>query len=750
MGAAVLARAEGEPAEVRVPAEAAWTDTGLELSAGEAFQIEASGRARVLRSSWREWFFGIDYEPVVGPEGTYLWPYDPITRRVRFDGAACPLPSGAAGPAPAFGLIGKVGADGAPFYVGRRFDGAADRAGRLWLGINDGDRAGNRGAFTARIERPSISLGTPSSPAPTVLPGSSGAPVPQARVLLVYVDGLRPDVLREMAEAGFLPNLKRAFLDGGLDCANAFTTFPSNTLTANGALFTGLFPDRTAIKSQNQFERSALIPGRRKTGWRPAQRGPSYAVYDLLDKFSPEATDQFLRRRQIKTLAARLGSAYRFTVLPIVPVNPPTQWLHRAVNTIRNPFAAVVRIPVELDEINARYAIEELLGDPEARVIAVWLPLVDKVSHASPRGQFGTARRHLALVDRSLGKILMRLRQVHGEQDTYLILVSDHGHAGGETRPNRRCHLARELFNERFGCRVQVVGQLWDYPGSDRERFIFIDHQAFAQAAIYLPKGSYARGPWAPNTLGELMRYDLGPNRGVVNLPEALLAFKGREWEAGWPNPVDLVLIRLDARRVLVMRSPENQAIIHRAFGADGRAAYRYEPVRRVGQDPDGRIVAEPATVGMDPLGYLQDAALERAMGSVSAVGRWLADWHGEREWLRVTARSEYPDAVVAVARFFDWQPPVDDLALACTPDLVVTASRGWSFRSDEETGSDHGSLLPESMRISLFVAGPNIRHGVWPQPQRIVDVLPTVLEMIGEPYDPNALDGEAIRGIYE
>ena len=102
------------------------------------------------------------------------------------------------------------------------------------------------------------------------------------------------------------------------------------------------------------------------------------------------------------------------------------------------------------------------------------------------------------------------------------------------------------------------------------------------------------------------------------------------------------------------------------------------------------------------------------------------------------------------MATFFAWKPPVEDLAEARDPDLLVTASDGWSFRSDGGEGTDHGYPLATSMRISLFLAGPNIAHGVLPAPHRIVDVLPTILEMTGWPYDPKALDGKAIRGIYE
>jgi hypothetical protein len=53
-------------------------------------------------------------------------------------------------------------------------------------------------------------------------------------------------------------------------------------------------------------------------------------------------------------------------------------------------------------------------------------------------------------------------------------------------------------------------------------------------------------------------------------------------------------------------------------------------------------------------------------------------------------------------------------------------------------------------MRMTLILAGPNIPRGILARPQRIVDVLPTILEMVQQRHDPAALDGEAITGIYE
>jgi arylsulfatase A-like enzyme len=755
---AVLAAGLGVPVraeqEVVVPAQQAWTDTGVDVQGfGRPIRIRASGRAGVVSLKLKERLLGFDFDQHVGPEGTYAWPQHYWDRgRWTLQTATFPVSSGVEGPAPAFGLIGKIGADGRPFYVGREYVGVPDRSGRLWLGVNDYDVRDNAGEFRARIERDVDASAAAPAARPTVQPDGDARPRRGARVLLLYVDGLRPDVVHEMSAQGFLPTITATFLDGGLDCANAFTTFTSNTLVANGTLFTGLFPDRTGIKSQNQFERTTLMPRGQLSEWMPdwlvsrlTPGGPR--IFDLLDKFAPENTYRFLRQRGIMTLGNYVGAPhYRSTILPITPMNPPPRWLHRALNTLRNPFKATLHIPHQLDAINARYVTEELLGDADAKVIAAWFPMVDKVSHHSARGQYGAARRELALFDRSLATILARLRQIGWDRSTYLILVSDHGHTGGEERPVRSCNLARDLFHRQLGCNVRVVGTRWELPGSRPDRFVFLDHQAWSQASIYLPKASYHHGPWQRNTLAELLAYDLGPNRGRVDLLETISQFRGSAWTTGQPRPIEVVLVKVDAGRVLVYRSPESQAFITWQRDADGVERFRYQPMRRIRVDAQGQVAHEAAHPDEDPFGWLRDAAFRAATEPTPA---WLAQPHTAQEWLEATAPTRYPDAVVGIATFFGWQPPMQDLAESRDPDLLVTAAPGWTFRTDGELGTDHGSLAREAMRISLFLAGPGIRPGVWTRPQRIADVTPTILDMAGIAYDASFLDGRAIRGIY-
>ncbi len=732
---------------VAVPSERAWTDTGVNVQAGQLFHIDATGSVRTIRSRLWDWIKGVTVDRQVGPQGTYVWPRDYRKRRGS-RAAAFPLPAMADGPFPAFCLIGRIGDEGRPFYVGAHYDGAADASGRLWLGINDDDLADNHGHFHVAVN-PTTAQGVAASQSlPRIEPRSRpGKPLPHARVLLLYIDGLCPDILQEMAQAGFLPNFRRVFIDGGLTVANAFTVFPSNTLISNGSLFTGLFSDSTGVKSQNQFERSTLKSKGQLSEWLPDGfiHKPGIHVLNLLDKYAPENTHASIVKHGVPTLGSRLGRAFGFTTLPIAPLNPPPQWFHCAVNTI-GPFGISTRLPLRLDTVNARYTIEELLGNPDTKVIAVWFPMVDKTSHNSPHGQYGAARRDLAMADRYLGDIMKRLHEVRWDRSTYLILISDHGHVGGQLSVNRRCNLPRDWAYQRLGCNARIVGQEWTHPGIEESRFIFFDNQGAGQTKLFLPYGSFFHGAWRRNRLYELTHYQMRPDDPPIDLVESLQNFHPAEWDESTPKPIDLLLVKLDERRVWISREPECQAIIHREEDSSGHELYRYEPIRRLTQPIDGEFHYEPALPDVDPLGYLRD---EHFLSTI-ADPTWLEKAHSSDEWLQATYRTRYPDAVVTMAKFFAWKRPVEDLALIRDPDVMVTASEGWSLRSDDGYGTDHGYPLASSMRMSLFISGPNIPHGTMEAPQRIVNVLPTILEMIDWPYEPAQLDGKAITGIYE
>lgn len=115
-------RAEVPSIEVMVDGTKPWTDTRVDVVAGDVVEVVA----------WSEVFHNEGSS--IGPEGFPNRP-DLLTPLVSANHA---------------GLLGRIGT-GEPFYMGRGTTFEAERNGRLILGINDSGLENNRGFFTAEI-----------------------------------------------------------------------------------------------------------------------------------------------------------------------------------------------------------------------------------------------------------------------------------------------------------------------------------------------------------------------------------------------------------------------------------------------------------------------------------------------------------------------------------------------------------------------------------------------------------------------
>ncbi|MFI5352516.1 MAG: hypothetical protein ACHQZS_06075 [Candidatus Binatales bacterium] len=129
---------------VEVPSARPWTDTGVDVSAGQKLSITASGEIYVGALSDPS----LDRE---SPRGTGT---------VFADGYGCEVSQGAnqrmgiPSIAPrllCWSLIGRIGRDGDIFEVGDSASFTADTEGRLYLGVNDNVFGDNQGSFQAEL-----------------------------------------------------------------------------------------------------------------------------------------------------------------------------------------------------------------------------------------------------------------------------------------------------------------------------------------------------------------------------------------------------------------------------------------------------------------------------------------------------------------------------------------------------------------------------------------------------------------------
>ena len=107
-----------------VAADRAWTDTGINVNAGDMVTINADGRIRLARDTR-------DFVTAGGAEG-----------RV----ADATMPN-----APIGGLVARF-ANSAPVFIGQSRTFRAPRSGRLFLGVNDSYFDDNTGQFNVRID----------------------------------------------------------------------------------------------------------------------------------------------------------------------------------------------------------------------------------------------------------------------------------------------------------------------------------------------------------------------------------------------------------------------------------------------------------------------------------------------------------------------------------------------------------------------------------------------------------------------
>ena len=725
-----------------------WTDSPVILANGDAVDISATGwvRHRLPPGTQETAALWSD------PSGTYLSPGP-------HDGSSDPLPTGEHGPAPSLALIGRIGA-GRPFLVGRRAGIRASSAGRLQFRVNDATPHDNAGHFSIHVNRV-------EAPSPawheTVLTAPSRAlppPSPAKRVLIFYIDGLRADVVREMSLTGHLPTIHRLFVEGGSWLENTTTVFPSSTLTANGSMWTGCFPDRHGLTSMIRFDRrtqasqshlSTLGPVRAAESLRPVgliglASTANETIHNAVGAPLPDPLSAD-HATPLYTLLNRQGTDWATGVLPIMPHLTPPLWSRSLLRHL--PFLRADKAWQHFDDANTTYALRHLV-DLQRPVTVIWLPETDSVSHTCGRGQFGATRHTLARADLLIGSVVDHLDRRGQLDDTVLMLVSDHGHHGGRRQPLRHFDVAHEVFfrtrtvsrdhrwlNGGLGLSVHQHQSTSRHPHD--KHFVFVDSIPDGTCRIYLPRTDYRSQDWtSPARPADLLNYRISDQLPPVNLIRRLI---NAQVDGSDDNPVDMALVRNTPNSLLLISKTKGAAVITRRRDSKRRFLFRYQVVNNLEPAPDGTIawkaVAHPA---VDPLQLV-----------ASVPSEFLASEHDDQSWLAAMRDSEYPDAVVSLARSMLWVPSIDAVARHHAPDIVLTASRGWYFGKQPTSGTMHGHPLRDAMLSTWFVSGRGIRKNTRiTTPCRLTDLTPTILDCLGRLSSDQSFDGRPIRQFHE
>ncbi|MGE0482264.1 MAG: alkaline phosphatase family protein [Phycisphaerae bacterium] len=335
---------------------------------------------------------------------------------------------------------------------------------------------------------------------------------------------------------------------------------------------------------------------------------------------------------------------------------------------------------------------------------AFWLnyfPGVDEVGHHD--GPASKAYRDAIVnADAQIGRVDTAVRASPLAGQAYYVLVSDHGHV--QSPRDRRMDLTEWLRREHrrkvcyeTGRDLDLTQRALEFNECDAVVLV----NANRTAAIHLRgRQSWFEAP-TRETRERIACGVPGAEAGLVDVPA-----------------VGLVCYSIGAGVVRV-HAGSRVCVVERDAAVDGEARYRLYD----------RATSAHADV-RDALGYRVDGQLAAFID---------AGWHTGREWLAATAGTRYPDFVPQIVELFD-SPRAGD--------VVVFAADDWSF--DREQPGGHGAALASDMRIWLSFSGPDLPAGTSLPTARIVDVVPTMLELLGEseclrtagPFDGVSLAG--------
>jgi len=328
-----------------------------------------------------------------------------------------------------------------------------------------------------------------------------------------------------------------------------------------------------------------------------------------------------------------------------------------------------------------------------------YFPGVDEIGHISG----SDSRAYAAAVkniDNQIGRVIAAIRGAQAAENLYFVLIADHGHL---PLPKDRRLDVRDWL-ERSGLRV---------------RHARINHSERSERAREL-------------TRFDAIVVDSGRRRVAVHLRS----------ESGWEVPpsqaqIDKLLQKATCpgagggRRRLgrLTDSPAVACVAHKT--PDGaRVVFRGGEARIERRIVDGHV--EYRVAGGDAATRLADFDGAHGHDAFDAT-----QWHGSRDWLAATANSRWPDLVPQVVEMFD-SPRAGD--------FVIFAAEDWGLARGDDGG--HGSCEARDMRIPMYFAGPGLTGGAHVPCGRLVDVMPTMLDVLGESgrlASQPAIDGQSL-----
>ena len=238
--------------------------------------------------------------------------------------------------------------------------------------------------------------------------------------VIILADGVRPDVLRRLAEAGELPHIDRSFFRGG-HSYRGVTVLPSVSSIAYVPMLTGQYPGTANVPGLRWVDKASFTSGKLFVQGHRSYVAPT--ILRLDGDLSPDLETLFelnpdslgIRCDVRRGLSNGAGKTSQLALMPQMFL---AQYLRRADFVDRAVMSQAISWLSRTRDRKPRFA---------------FLPLVDvdKVSH-----RYGPEHRRTVesyrRMDSVVGVLVEYLRK-HGLWDrTHMIITSDHGHT--ETR----------------------------------------------------------------------------------------------------------------------------------------------------------------------------------------------------------------------------------------------------------------------------------------------------------------------------
>lgn len=404
-------------------------------------------------------------------------------------------------------------------------------------------------------------------------------------VVIILIDGARSDLVHQMAADGQLPHIQKLFIDGGLDVTHGLTVFPTTSTNAYQSFMTGLFSGHSGIPYLARFSRSE-------------QESIEYLSIKGLKIMNADLLNWHQLNDPKTPFMVTQGSLFDWLV-PLPTASVYSTFHRNATQQVPSlPWRAAWQTFVthdfeEVDTLTYQ-ALLKRFKLPSSQIPHLTLAAFlgnDIISHDAG----ATAARvkdHLIELDHMIGDFWEFLAQRHLQDQTYLVLVGDHG---GHDIENRS-YLRERLLKEGVAIRSRHIRPPYE---------LAINARGVSCAIISVmgPNG------WKSSPSLDDLRHVPTKKKGEMDLIDYLR----RQPET------DLLLVRNGLHHVRIF-SAQGESEVTRSTSS-GQTWYAY------------RVLT-----GQDPLHY-QNVPQGTPLTA--------------QQWLPLTANKTYADAVVQIGQIF-------------------------------------------------------------------------------------------------